>query len=111
MENNDFWKFLNPEILTEYVNFSRKNPGWKYRSGSQSMQDKQAEGAASIWNILHENNIAILADEVGMGKTIQALSLCATLWRRKPSARVRWPARSIRRDRPPLEPANGRATQ
>ena len=49
---------------------------------------KQAEGAAHIWNLLSEKKIALLADEVGMGKTLQALAVCALLWRVKPDARV-----------------------
>ena len=82
------WGYLNPDILVEYVNFARNKPNWKYRRGDTSMPAKQAEGTAGIWNLLASHDIAILADEVGMGKTIQALSLCATLWRKMPSARV-----------------------
>jgi len=52
------------------------------------MPDKQAEGFARLFNLLIEHGVALLADEVGMGKTIQALSVIASLWQQKPNARV-----------------------
>ena len=55
---------------------------------SQSMAQLQLEGVAAIYNILCRRNFAYLADEVGMGKTYQALSLAALLWNEKPDARV-----------------------
>ncbi len=48
----------------------------------------QAQGASRIFNILEEQKVALLADEVGMGKTIQALSVCAALWHENPQARI-----------------------
>ena len=55
---------------------------------SQSMADLQLEGVAAIYNILCQHNFAYLADEVGMGKTYQALGLVALLWNEMPDARV-----------------------
>ncbi len=52
------------------------------------MQTKQAEGAAYLFNLLNEKRTALLADEVGMGKTIQALAVCAALWQQKPDAKI-----------------------
>ena len=42
---------------------------------SQSMAELQLEGIAAIYNILCKHGFAYLADEVGMGKTYQALGL------------------------------------
>ncbi|MBN1859030.1 DEAD/DEAH box helicase family protein, partial [Candidatus Bipolaricaulota bacterium] len=79
---------ITPEAVAEFINFDRDHPSWCYRSGEQSMFAKQAEGVAHIWNLLSEKQIALLADEVGMGKTLQALSISALYWRVKPDARI-----------------------
>ena len=55
---------------------------------SQSMAAMQIEGIAGIYNILCEHRFAYLADEVGMGKTYQALGLAALVWNEKPDARI-----------------------
>lgn len=48
----------------------------------------QLQGIAGIYNILCSKRYAYLADEVGMGKTAQALGVASILLRLKPSARV-----------------------
>ena len=48
----------------------------------------QLEGVSAIYNILCKHGFAYLADEVGMGKTYQALGLVALLWNERPDARV-----------------------
>ena len=55
---------------------------------TRSMADMQLEGIAAIYDILCEHRFAYLADEVGMGKTYQALGLAALLWNEKPEARI-----------------------
>lgn len=52
------------------------------------MASRQAEGVAYLWNLLSRHRLALLADEVGMGKTIQALGVAALLWKMRPSAKV-----------------------
>lgn len=52
------------------------------------MRNLQVQGAAKVYNLLEVQKLALLADEVGMGKTIQALAVCAALWNEKPDARV-----------------------
>ena len=52
------------------------------------MAAMQREGIAALYNILCEKPFAYLADEVGMGKTYQALGLAALLWNEKPDARI-----------------------
>jgi hypothetical protein len=49
---------------------------------------KQREGVEAIWWIMGRHGHAFLADEVGMGKTYQALGVVALTWMRDPSARV-----------------------
>ena len=49
----------------------------------------QAEGVAALYNRLcGKGRFAYLADEVGMGKTYQALGVASVLWAQKPDARV-----------------------
>jgi len=79
---------ITPDDVSRFINFDRSNPNWYYRPNDNTMFAKQAEGVAYIWNLLSEKKIALLADEVGMGKTLQALSVCALLWRVKPDARM-----------------------
>jgi len=63
-----------------------------FNSGSsveaKSMKKLQNEGTAGIYNILCKEDAAYLADEVGLGKTYQALGLCALVWNLKPDARI-----------------------
>ena len=77
-----------PHDVSTYVNFDRSNPDWCYHPKASSMFDKQAEGVAHVWNVLSDKKVAVLADEVGMGKTLQALAVCALLWRIKNDARI-----------------------
>ena len=55
---------------------------------TRSMADMQLEGIAALYDILCEQPFAYLADEVGMGKTYQALGLAALVWNEKPEARI-----------------------
>lgn len=83
---------ITPEYLTEYINFYDDHRNWHYNraniTGNPNLQETQAEGSAKLWNLLIEKRIALSADEVGMGKTIQGLAVMATLWRQKPNAKV-----------------------
>src|SRR6056297_890579 len=85
---NSMWKKLSPETVAQYVRFDRTEKDWKYLPTVDDMYTKQAEGVAFLWNALSEYSIALLADEVGMGKTLQALSVMALLFHQKPDARV-----------------------
>lgn len=87
---NDFLN-ISPQELTRFVSFYRDEENRKLEFDNYnpiSMQHKQAEGSAFLFNLLNEKNIALLADEVGMGKTIQSLAVCAALWQQKPEARI-----------------------
>jgi hypothetical protein len=82
---------ITPKYLTHYINFyyGKDNCNWKYdKDEDNNIAKIQAEGTAKLWNLLLEKDIALLADEVGMGKTYQALGVMLTLWLQKPDAKV-----------------------
>ncbi|PWW11205.1 MULTISPECIES: DEAD/DEAH box helicase [Pseudidiomarina] len=84
------WKTITPETVTKAINFNAtKDENWRYdEANNDSMAAKQTEGVAYLWNLLSKHKIALLADEVGTGKTFQALAVAALLWQQKPHARV-----------------------
>ena len=74
---------ITPDNVAELIDFTvADNPE------TASMAKMQREGVAALYNILCKGPIAYLADEVGMGKTYQALGLAALTWNRKPGARI-----------------------
>jgi ERCC4-related helicase len=81
---------LTPEYISRLVNFYSNTiePDWCYDPKGKDMRNLQAKGAARVCNLLEEHKLALLADEVGMGKTIQALAVCAALWNENPSAKI-----------------------
>src|ERR1700712_27181 len=80
---------ITPEYLTNYINFYYGKDDWYYdKNGANNIAKIQAEGTAKLWNLLLNKNIALLADEVGMGKTYQALGIMLTLWLQKPNAKI-----------------------
>ena len=86
--NTEHLHKVRPETVSAFINFNF-NGQWSYdRDEKISVPKIQAEGAAKLWNLLLDKNIALLADEVGMGKTIQALAVMSILWRQKPGAKV-----------------------
>ncbi|MGN7785833.1 DEAD/DEAH box helicase family protein [Niabella sp. 22666] len=82
-------KLITPEYINQYISFEFSNKEWKYSNlAYKTMPDIQAEGTAKLWNLLEQYKIALLADEVGMGKTYQALAVMISLWLKKPAAKV-----------------------
>ncbi|KRB24759.1 SNF2-related protein [Rhizobacter sp. Root16D2] len=79
---------VTPERVSTWISFDRERPDWTYRASATSMPARQAEGVAGVWNKLGTLDAALLADEVGMGKTLQALGVMALLWKAWPKARV-----------------------
>ena len=85
----DPWRRLKPDDVSARINFDAGNPEWQYKVGfPASMASLQTEGVAHLWNLLGKHRVALLADEVGMGKTFQALAVAAMLWRKKPNAKI-----------------------
>jgi superfamily II DNA or RNA helicase len=74
---------ITPDDVAELIDFTvADNPE------TASMARMQREGVAALYNILCKGPVAYLADEVGMGKTYQALGLAALVWSQKPGARI-----------------------
>lgn len=83
------WGALTPEQVADWISFDTRVKKWHYRNCEKtSMPAKQAEGVAAIWNTLALHDLALLADEVGMGKTLQALGVMSMLWEQNPDARI-----------------------
>jgi hypothetical protein len=86
---SEHWGGLRPALVSKLINFDADNADWYYDAGARpSMASRQAEGVAYLWNLLSKYGVALLADEVGTGKTYQALGVAALLWRMKPDAKV-----------------------
>lgn len=77
---------IRPEDVRELIDFGL--PEEQYENRYASMATLQSEGVAALYDILCHLDFAYLADEVGMGKTYQALGVAAALWNLKPDARV-----------------------
>ncbi len=70
--------------VRKLLNFSGMNDV----GASQAMVLMQEEGVAALCNILEKKHVAYLADEVGLGKTMQALGVIAMLKNKKPKANI-----------------------
>jgi superfamily II DNA or RNA helicase len=79
---------VTPEYIDNLVKFNVFDQKWKYTMDATDMCSLQVKGTAKVFNLLQENGLALLADEVGMGKTIQSLSVMAALWNQKPDAKI-----------------------
>ncbi len=73
---------ITPDDVVELIDFTVAD------RETESMARMQREGVAALYNILCKGPVAYLADEVGMGKTYQALGLAALTWNQKPGARI-----------------------
>ncbi len=81
---------ITPEYIDQLINFypgSSKNE-WQFNVEAMDMRNLQIKGSARIFNLLKQHKIALLADEVGMGKTIQSLAVISALLHKKPNARI-----------------------
>jgi superfamily II DNA or RNA helicase len=64
---------IKPADISKFITFKEDDKNWNYDETKREMNSYQAEGVAGILNRLEKYKMAILADEVGMGKTYQAL--------------------------------------
>lgn len=69
--------------IREYIAFN--GTGHEDHSDQAKMQSM---GVAAIWHRIQEDDFAYLADEVGMGKTRQAMGVIATQFLIKPDSRI-----------------------
>ena len=75
--------------ISELIHFNLDRKDWIYTNDAQkSLEATQVEGVYGLIQRLKKHDIALLADEVGMGKTIQALGVMSLLWKTKPNAKV-----------------------
>lgn len=84
------WQKMTALQVSNFMTFEKGQFDWCYGNDQSfiSMADKQAEGVAYLWNLLGERKVAFLADEVGMGKTFQAIGVILCMLRQKPNAKV-----------------------
>ena len=86
---SEFWRRIKPMDVAKWINFGGVRGEWTYAPDQPTgMAALQTEGVAHLWSVLSRSPVALLADEVGMGKTFEALGVAALLWRKKPDAKV-----------------------
>lgn len=83
------YKEYDLTTISELIHFNLDRKDWIYIDGAQkSLEVMQVEGVYGLIQRLKQHDLALLADEVGMGKTIQALGVMSLLWQSKPNAKV-----------------------
>ncbi|MDN2483464.1 DEAD/DEAH box helicase [Vibrio agarivorans] len=83
------WATITPELVSQQMSFVEGDYSWRYQADQNgTMAAKQAEGVAYLCRLLQKHRLALLADEVGMGKTFQAIGIIRLLQQRKPDAKV-----------------------
>lgn len=83
------YKEYDLTTISELIHFNLDRKDWIYIDGVQkSLEVTQVEGVYGLIQRLKQHDVALLADEVGMGKTIQALGVMSLLWQSKPNAKV-----------------------
>lgn len=76
---------MTPEQVRQVILFDGRKDG---AAGPSAQAIMQSEGVATLWRLLCGRGYAYLADEVGMGKTRQAMAIIATQFLVKPESRV-----------------------
>lgn len=76
---------LGPAEIRAYIDFDSVGSS---RSGDSSQAILQSRGVAALWQLLQNNGYAYLGDEVGMGKTRQAMGVIATQFLSDPNSHV-----------------------
>lgn len=84
----EHWATLTPEQASQQMSFVEGDMGWRYDvHNNNTMSAKQAEGVAYLCRLLFQHRVALLADEVGMGKTFQAIGIIRLLQQAKSNAK------------------------
>lgn len=76
---------LTAQAVRSYIDFDGHDAA---RAAPSAQAVLQSEGVAALWHLLESKSFAYLADEVGMGKTRQAMGIIATQFLRNPDSRV-----------------------
>jgi hypothetical protein len=76
---------VTPRAIRGYINF---DGGAQIDLEGTPQSKLQSEGVAAIWHLLEKKNYAYLADEVGMGKTRQAMGVIAMQFLSDPASHV-----------------------
>ena len=78
------------KCLENFIQLNADDCNWKYKNNQnpKDIYTYQYEGIAGLIPILKKYNIALLSDEVGMGKTFQALSVLAWYYRKNHNLKV-----------------------
>lgn len=74
------------EAIRQYISFDGRGKTTSKKASEQSIL--QSKGTAALWQRLQSDNFAYLADEVGMGKTRQAMAVIATQLLQTPQSRI-----------------------
>jgi len=76
---------LSPSQVRSYIQFDGSNDD---QEGDSSQAILQSQGVAALWQLLQSKGFAYLGDEVGMGKTRQAMGVIATHFLSDPNSHV-----------------------
>ena len=87
MHDNIIPAQLTARMVRSYIDFDGHKA--TVSADQPSIQaELQSEGVAGLWGLLQQKGYAYLADEVGMGKTRQAMGVIATQFLSKPDSRI-----------------------
>lgn len=87
MNENIIPSLLTARTVRSYIDFDGHEA--TISAEQPSIQaELQSEGVAGLWALLQQKGYAYLADEVGMGKTRQAMGVIATQFLSKPDSRI-----------------------
>ena len=76
---------INISKVKATINFSGKSSSF---DGDNYIPELQTQGVTALCKILHSRQYAYLADEVGMGKTYQAIGVISMLLKENPNAKI-----------------------
>jgi len=81
---------MKPDEILEFIRFNATKEKQIYdeKKEVKDIFDLQVEGVETVINTLNQYRIALLADEVGMGKTFQALAVVAYQFKIKSDSKV-----------------------
>lgn len=71
--------------VKQVISFAGKESSFK---GDNNIPELQTQGVTALCKILNNRQYAYLADEVGMGKTYQAIGVISMLLKEKPNAKI-----------------------